>query len=50
VHIYKHLLLSRKGRRCIYRGKLDGEEIPIDWHDATELELAFRKRIDETGD
>jgi hypothetical protein len=47
VHIYKHHSIGPRGQ-TLYRAALDGEDLPIDWPNPHELELAVKKLLDET--
>jgi hypothetical protein len=47
VHIYEHHSIGPKGQ-TFYRATLDGEDLPVDWPNAAELELAIKKLPDET--
>lgn len=47
VHIFKYASLSARSKEIIYRAKLDGEELPVNWHNPHELELAIKRLLDE---
>jgi len=47
VHLYQHHSIGPLGQ-TFYRAAVDGEDWPIDWPNAAELELAIRKLLDET--
>lgn len=48
IHIRKYAQLSPKGRAYLYRAQLNGEELPVTWHDAAQLEQAIRTLLDQT--
>ena len=46
VHIYKHHSIGPNGR-TFYRATIDDMDLPVDWPNAAELELAIRKVLEE---
>lgn len=48
VHIWKYAALGRaRSRDTLYRVTLDGEELPVNWPNPHELEVAIRRLLDE---
>ena len=49
VHIRKvEQLGTRRAHGYLYRAFLDGEQLPVTWHNPTELEKAIRTLLDQT--
>jgi hypothetical protein len=46
VQVYKHHSIGPRGR-TFYRVALDSEDLPMDWPNAAELELAIKKVLDQ---
>lgn len=48
VHVFKYAAIRRQlGPDTLYRASLDGEELPVSWPNARELEFAIKRLLDE---
>ena len=46
MHIYKAYGLGPKGQ-VFCRAPVDGEDLPVNWPNAAELEMAIKKVLDQ---